>query len=116
MNSVYVSAFIAKEYAEYLGDVGAIALIADTLVMLRAVERCRGNRRAHGGSPLGRKPKRDRGMKEAGNLLYRQHFCRTGDTTPMFTDAEFERRLRMPRTTYETIRSAELMQDPDFFD
>jgi hypothetical protein len=26
----------------------------------------------------------------------------------MFTDAEFERRSRMPRTTYETIRSAVL--------
>jgi hypothetical protein len=26
----------------------------------------------------------------------------------MFTDAEFERPFRMPRTTYETIRSAVL--------
>jgi hypothetical protein len=34
----------------------------------------------------------------------------------MFTNAEFERRFRKPRTTYETIRSAELMQDPDFLE
>jgi hypothetical protein len=67
-----------------------------------------GNRRALGGYPLGRKPNRDRGMKEAGNLLDRQYFCRSGDATPMFTDAKFERRFRMSRTTYETIRSAVL--------
>jgi hypothetical protein len=34
----------------------------------------------------------------------------------MFTNAEFERRFLMPRTTYETIRSAELMQVPDFLE
>jgi hypothetical protein len=43
-------------------------------------------------------------MKEAGYLLDRQYFCRTG--TPMFTDAAFERRFRTPRTTSETIRPA----------
>jgi hypothetical protein len=43
-------------------------------------------------------------MKEAGKFLDRQYLCRTGDATPMFTDAEFERRFRVPRTTYETIR------------
>jgi hypothetical protein len=67
-----------------------------------------GQLRAHGGSPLGRKPKRDRGMKVAGNLHIRQYFGGTDDATPKFTDAEFERRFRMPRTTYETIRSAVL--------
>jgi hypothetical protein len=58
--------------------------------------------------PLGRKPNRDRGMKEAGNLLDRQYFCRTGDATPMFTDAVFERPFRRPHTAYETIRPAVL--------
>jgi hypothetical protein len=47
-------------------------------------------------------------MNEAGNLLDRQYFCRTGDTTPMFTDAAFERPFRGPRTTYEMIRPAVL--------
>jgi hypothetical protein len=108
MNSEDIAAFIAKDDAEYLGDVAAIGLIAGTAVMLCAVERSRGNRRAHGGSPLGRKPNRDRGLKDAGNLLNRQYFCRSGDAMPMFTDAEFERRFRMPRTPYETIRSAVL--------
>jgi hypothetical protein len=108
MNSEDIAAFIAKDDAEFLGDVAAIALIAGTAVMLRAVERSRGNSRAHGGSPLGRKPNRDRGMKEAGNLLNRQYFCRSGDATPVFTDAEFDRRFLMPRATYETIRSAVL--------
>jgi hypothetical protein len=89
MNSVDIAAFIAKDDAEHLGDVPTIALIAGTAAMLRAVERGRGNRRAHGGSPLGRKPNRDRGMKEAGNLLNRQYFCRSGDATPIFTNAEF---------------------------
>jgi hypothetical protein len=88
--------------------VAVSALLAGTAVILRAVERSRGNRRAHGGSPLGRKQNRDRGVKEAGKLLNRQYFCRSGGATPMFTDAEFERRFRMPRTTYETIRSAVL--------
>jgi hypothetical protein len=97
-------------------DVTAVALIVGTAVILRAVERKRRNRRAHGGSPQGRKPNRDRGMKEAENLLDRQYFCRTGDATSMLTDAEFERRFRMPRNTYETIRSAVLKQDPDFFE
>jgi hypothetical protein len=84
MNSVYIAAFIAKDDAEHLGDVAAIALIAGTAVMLRAVERSRGNRRAHGGSPLGRKPNRDRGMREAGNLLNRQYFWRSGDANANF--------------------------------
>jgi hypothetical protein len=108
MNSVDIASFIANDDAEYLGDVAAIALIAGTAVMLRAVERSRGSRRAHGSFPPGRKPNRARCMKVAGNLLNRRYFCRTGDATPMFTDAEFERRLRVPRTTYETIRSAVL--------
>jgi hypothetical protein len=116
VNSVDIAAFIANNDAEYLGDVAAVALIVSTAVMLRAVERSRRNRLTHGGSPQGRKPNRDRGMKEVGNLLDQQHFCRTGDATPMFTDAEFERRFRMPRNTYETIRSAVLRQDPDFFE
>jgi hypothetical protein len=50
-NSVDIVAFIAKDDAEHLGDVATIALIAGTAAMLRAVERGRGNRRAHGGSP-----------------------------------------------------------------
>jgi hypothetical protein len=108
MNSLDIAAFIANDDAEYPGDVAAVALSAATAVMLRAVERSRGNRRAHGGYPLGRKPNRDRGVKEAGNLPNRQYFCRTGDSTPMFTDAEFERRFRMPRTTCETVRSVVL--------
>jgi hypothetical protein len=106
MNSVDIAAFIANDDAEYLGDVAAIALIAGTTVMPRAIERSRGDRRAHGGSPLGRKPNRDRGLKETGNLLKRQYFCRTSDATPMFTDPRFERRFRKPRTTYETVRPA----------
>jgi hypothetical protein len=61
MNSVDIAAFIANDDAEYLKDVAAIALIAGTAVMLRAVERSRRNRRAHGGSPLGRKTNRDSG-------------------------------------------------------
>jgi hypothetical protein len=81
MNSVDIAAFIANDDAEYLGDVAAIALITGTAVMLRAVERSRRNRRAHGGSPMGRKPNRDRGMNEAGNPLDRQYFCRTGVAT-----------------------------------
>jgi hypothetical protein len=108
MNSVDIAAFIANDDAGYLGDVAAIALIAGTAVMLRAVERSRRNRRAHGGSSLGRKPNRDRGLEVAGNLLDRQYSCRTGDATPMFNDAEFERQFRMPRTTYETIWSSVL--------
>jgi hypothetical protein len=39
MNSVDIAEFIAKDDAEYLRDVAAIALIAGTAVMLRAVER-----------------------------------------------------------------------------
>jgi hypothetical protein len=38
---VDIAAFIANDDAEYLGDVAAIALIAGTAVMLRAVERSR---------------------------------------------------------------------------
>jgi hypothetical protein len=76
--------------------------------MLRAVEHSRRNLRAHGGFPPGCKSNRDRGMKEAGNLLDRQYFCRTGVATPKFTDADFERRFRMPRSTYGRIRSAVL--------
>jgi hypothetical protein len=75
MNSVDIAAFIAKDDAEHLGDVAAIALIAGTAVMLRAAERSRGNRHAHGCSPLRRKSNRDRGMKEAGNLVNRQYLC-----------------------------------------
>jgi hypothetical protein len=59
-----LAAFIAIDNAEYLGDVAAVALIVCTAVMLRAVERKRRTRRAHGGSPQGRNPNRDRGMKE----------------------------------------------------
>jgi hypothetical protein len=73
MNSVDIAAFIANDDAEYLGDVAAIALIAGTAVMLRAVERSRRYRRAQGCSLLGRKPNRDRGMKK--KLLDRQYFC-----------------------------------------
>jgi hypothetical protein len=47
-------------------------------------------------------------MNEAGNLLGPQYFCRTGDATPMFTDAAFDRWFRRSRTTYETIRPAVL--------
>jgi hypothetical protein len=47
-------------------------------------------------------------MNEAGNLLARQYFCRTGDATPMLTDVAFERRFCRPRTTYEMIRPAVL--------
>jgi hypothetical protein len=108
MNSVDNAEFIANNDAEYLGAMVAISLIAGTAVTRRAVERSRGNRHAHGGSPLGRKPSRDRGMKDVGNLLNRRYFSRTGDATPRFTDAEFERRFHMPRTTYETVRSAVL--------
>jgi hypothetical protein len=46
-------------------------------------------------------------MKEAGNLLDRPYLCRTGDATPMFTDAEFERRFRMRRTTNDTASRTE---------
>jgi hypothetical protein len=35
---------------------------------------------------------------------------------PIFTEAEFERRFRISRSTYEMIRSAVLQQDPDFFE
>jgi hypothetical protein len=41
MNSVDIAAFIANDDAEYLGDVAAIALIAGTAGMMRAVERSR---------------------------------------------------------------------------
>jgi hypothetical protein len=61
MNSVDI-AFITNDDTEYLGDVAVIALIAGTAALLCAVERSRRNRRSHGGSPLGRKPNRDRGM------------------------------------------------------
>jgi hypothetical protein len=84
--------------------------------MLRAAERKKRNRRAHVGSTQGRAPNRKRGMKQCGYLLDTQYFCRTNDATPMFTDGEFERRYRMPRNTYEMIRSAVLTQDPDFFE
>jgi hypothetical protein len=103
MDSVDVAAFITNYDAKYLGDVAAVALIVGTAVMLRAVERKRRNRRAHDGSPQERKPNSNRAMKEAENLLERQYLCRTGDATPMFTDAEFERRYRMPRNIDETI-------------
>jgi hypothetical protein len=43
MNSVDIAALIAKDDAEHLGEVAAIALIAGTAVMLRAVERRMGN-------------------------------------------------------------------------
>jgi hypothetical protein len=65
MTSVNIAAFIAIDDAEYLGDVAAVALIVGTAVMLRAVERKRRTRRAHGGSPQGHNPNRYRGMKEA---------------------------------------------------
>jgi hypothetical protein len=116
MTSVDIAAFIAIDDAEYLGDKAAVALIVGTAFMLRAVERKRRIRRAHGGSPQGCNPNRDRGMKEAGNLLDRQYFCRNGGAVPIFTDAEFERQFRMSHSTYETIRSAVIQQDPDFFE
>jgi hypothetical protein len=47
-------------------------------------------------------------MKEAGILLDRQYFCRFRNVIPIFSDAEFERRFRMPQDTYETIRTAVL--------
>jgi hypothetical protein len=72
---------------------------------LRAVERSRRNRGTHGGSPGGRKPNRDSGMKEAaGPTVLLPNRRRHANVT----DAEFERRFRMPRTAYETIRSVVL--------
>jgi hypothetical protein len=71
MNSVEIAAFIENDDVEYLRDVAAVALIVGTAIMLRAVELKKRSRRAHGGSPLGRRPNRYHGMKEAGNLLDR---------------------------------------------
>jgi hypothetical protein len=116
MNSLEIAAFIENDDVECLRDVAAVALLVGTAIVLRAVERKKRSRRAHGGSSLGRRPNRDHGMKEAGNLLDRQYFSRTSGETPIFTDAEFERRFRMTRSTYETIRSAVLEQDLDFFE
>jgi hypothetical protein len=116
MNPVDVAAFIANDDAQHEVEMAAVALIVGATIMLHAVERKKRTRRAHGGSLPGRKPNRDLGMKEAGILLDRQYFCRTRNAIPIFSDAEFERRFRMPRETYETIRTAVLKHNPDNFE
>jgi hypothetical protein len=116
MNPVDVAAFIANDDAQREVEMAAVALIVGAAIMLYAVERKKRTRRAHGGSLPGRKTNRDLGMKEAGILLDRQYFCRSRNAIPIIRDAEFERLFRMPRETYETIRTAVLKQDPDNFE
>jgi hypothetical protein len=77
-----------------------------------AVHRRR-NRRAHGGSRIGKAPNRNLGRREGAEALDRDYFSRGGGY-PVFTELDFERRYRMPRETYELIRKIVLLEDPYF--
>jgi hypothetical protein len=51
-------------------------------------------RKAHGGSSIGKAPNRDLCCSDGADALDRDYFKRSGGS-PVFTDAEFERRYRM---------------------
>ena len=66
------------------------------------------------GSRPGRAANRDLDVLGASALLDADYFCRLQAGTPAFSDEEFERLFRMPRSAYEKIREIVLEGDPFF--
>lgn len=63
---------------------------------------------------MGKKPNRVLNRLIAGDKLDRDYFCRFQFGTPVFSEREFERRYRMTRVTFETIRKGILEVDEYF--
>jgi hypothetical protein len=62
---------------------------------------------SRGGSRPGKKSNRDIGRDDGAKRIDRDYFCRRSENsglTPVFTEAEFERRYRIPRDVNERLR------------
>jgi hypothetical protein len=101
-----------SDSAEAFALLSANVAIAIVATVAHAVHIIR-NRRAHGGSRIGKAPNQNLGRREGAEKIYRDYFSRGGGS-PVFTELEFERRYRMPRETYELIRKTVLLEDPYF--
>lgn len=78
-------------------------------------------KRKHGGSVTGRAPNCKIGREAAGKRLKQCYFHNAieinedaGQRGSLFTEAEFERRFRLPRNVYERVRKGVLEVDPFF--
>jgi hypothetical protein len=80
------------------------------------------NQNQHGGSRPGKRPNRNLGREEAGHRLYADFFLPEteanpyGGIGPIFTPAEFERRLRINPRVYERVKFGVLESDRKFFE
>jgi Plant transposon protein len=89
----------------------AASVICFKLIMRRRAR----TRRGHGGSRFGKLPNRDIGREQAAARLDQDYFARSGGARePSFNHLEFERRFRMPRDVYETIRAGVMEYDTCF--
>lgn len=90
----------------------AVCLAGSSIAQAAAVA----SSRPHTGSRPGRAANRDLNVSGASKLLDADFFCRLqdGTGTPAFSDQEFERVYRMPRSVYEQIREVVLEGDSFF--
>jgi hypothetical protein len=73
---------------------------------------------SRGGSRPGKKSNRDIGRDDGAKRIDRDYFCRRSENlglTPVFTEAEFERRYRIPRDVYERLREGLMEWNENYF-
>jgi hypothetical protein len=78
-------------------------ICVSAVVMIMAIAKRR-RTRGHGGSRPGRRRNRDVGREQAGRQLDADYFARCENVdAPVFSEVEFERRFRMPRSVYGRV-------------
>lgn len=95
--------------------------IIASILLRRIVERRRCTPRPQGGSQIGTAPNREIGRELAVARLTEAFFLESTTLNPVtnllgptFQEEEFERRFRMPRAVYETIKTA-VQEEYSFF-
>lgn len=76
----------------------------EILAVCLAAAHCASEKPVYTGSRPGRAPNRDLGVNDASKQLDKDFFCRLAPGQPLYTEAEFERKFRIPRELYESLR------------
>jgi hypothetical protein len=83
-----------------------------------AMSRKRKRAKVHGGSKPGKRPNRNIGRQAGARRIDRDYLCRRNEHAVLsacFTDADVERRYRVPRDVYERIRDKLFLWDDKYF-
>ncbi|PXF40873.1 hypothetical protein BWQ96_09418 [Gracilariopsis chorda] len=86
-------------------------VVACATTMMAALSQMQAKR---GGSRKGKKAYRDIQRSQAALRIDNDYFCRYSADVPIFSEAEFGRRYRMPREVYEMLLAGVCAVDPYF--